>query len=88
MWVQLKNGSYVDTSTGSLFDVKNLTDQEALAPNYAVRLTVANALRGLPSVVEDGYATAEAAQADLDEIVIDAVRVTAPVPATEETESK
>jgi hypothetical protein len=85
MWIQLKHDGYIDTATGSLFDIKNLADSETTTPNWAIRLTVSTALRGMPSVVEDGYLTAEDAQADLDEIMLDAVRVTSAVP--EETES-
>ena len=76
MWIKFKDKSYVDTATGTLFDIKNLASEEGAPPNWAIRLQVAKALRGMPNVVEDGYATLEDAQADLDEIMIDAVRIT------------
>lgn len=86
MWVKCENGNYVDHTTGNYFDVKNRASSESDVADFAVRLGVSTANRGVPYVVHSGYVTAEDAQAALDEMMIgeDAVLIQPPVIPEEE----
>lgn len=88
MWLKLKSGNYIDTATGTTLSVANVAPASDTPENHAVRVITGLANRGLPSVVEDGYPSAEDAQAALDELMIgeEAVVIQPPVIPEEQPE--
>jgi hypothetical protein len=77
MIVKLLNGGYLDTSSGAAFDVKNYSETEGFF-DWTVRVQHPSVNRGIPSVLDHGYADADEAQAALDELLQDEAKVIQP----------